>query len=480
MHEMQMPILFKTINIDRISKRIAYFLLIISVVFFVILSFISEGSWGGADSFVHYRISRYAFNYPSLFLDLWGKPLFTILSSPFAQFGFNGIKLFNVGVAGLTAWFALRITEHLGWRNGYLAIAACLFAPVYFILIPSGMTELLFGLVLVLAIFLFFKEKYIWSAIVISFLPFARNEGMFILPFFFMAYLLKRSYRCIPFMATAFLFFSFLGWSHFGNFFWIVKNNPYTGDAAIYGHGKLFHFVENYQEILGKPLTIAFLSGLVAIAFGSGNRINDNRQYIIVLIVLPALTYFAAHSFLWWKGIGGSLGLTRVMAGIIPLVAIISVSFFSGKIWHFYLGVVLTIAIIVTPFVQYTLPVRLDAPQKLTKQASQWIRENKLDNRLIYYYDPMVCHFLNKDPYNNNIVREHIQNREHPENSVSKGSLVVWDAHFGPNEGQMPIDRLLQNEEFILLKKIEPDQPFKVLNDYNYEIYIFEKVTDIK
>jgi ABC-type cobalt transport system substrate-binding protein len=466
---------------DRISKRIAYLLLIVSVVFFVILSFISEGSLGGADSFVHYRISRHSFKYPSLFLDFWGKPLFTILSSPFSQFGFIGIKIFNVCVAGFTAWFALRITEHLRWGNGYLTVAACLFAPVYFILIPSGMTELLFGLVLVFAIFLFFKEKYVWSAIVISFLPFARNEGMVILPFFLLAYLLKRNYRSIPFMASAFLFFSFIGWRHFGNLFWIFENNPYTGAAAIYGHGKMLHFVENYEEIFGWPLTLILLLGLISITFSHRNKkIKDNRQYVILLIVLPALTYFAAHSFVWWKGIGGSLGLTRVMAGIVPLVAIISVSFFSWKIWRFYLGVLITIAIIIVPFMQYDLPVRLDPTQKLVKKASEWAKDNKLDNRLIYYYDPMVCHFLKKDFYNNNVIREQIPDREHPENAVAMGALVFWDAHFGPNEGQMPIDRLLQNESFQLLKKFEPDQPFKVLNDYNYEIYIFEKVKDIQ
>jgi len=473
--------MIKKINTGCLSNSIPYLLLTVSAVFFVVLSFISEDSCGGADSIVHYRISRYAFKYPSLFLDLWGKPLFTILSSPFSQFGFIGIKIFNVCVAGLTAYFALRITQHLRWGNGYLTVAACLFAPVYFILIPSAMTELLFGLVLVLAVFLFFKEKYVWSAVVISCLPFARNEGIVVFPFFFLAYLLKRNYQSIPVMGAAFLFFSLIGWKHFGNFFWVTANNPYNGASEIYGHGSLLHFAEKSGETFGWPLTLGLLVGLIAIGFGCQNKkMKDNWKFVLLLIVLPALSYFAAHSYFWWKGIGGSLGLTRVMAGIVPLVAIISTSFFSEKIWRFYLGILMTIAIIVTPFFQYNLPIELDATQKLTKQASQWIKDNKLDDRLIYYYDPMVCHYLNKDPYNNDAVREQIPDREHPEKAVAKGSLVVWDAHFGPNEGRMPSDRLLQNKGFQLLKKIEPDKPFKVLNNYNYEIYIFEKVHDIQ
>jgi hypothetical protein len=68
-----------------------------------------------------------------------------------------------------------------------------------------------------------------------------------------------------------------------------------------------------------------------------------------------------------------------------------------------------------------------------------------------------------------------IDDRVNPENGIPTDAIIIWDAHFGPNEGQLPLDRLLHNEHFELLKKFVPEHPFKTLNAYDYEIYIFRR-----
>lgn len=50
--------------------------------------------------------------------------------------------------------------------------------------------------------------------------------------------------------------------------------------------------------------------------------LNSEMELFILLIIAG---YFSAHSIVWWLGIGGSLGLLRVMVLIIPLIAIIGV-----------------------------------------------------------------------------------------------------------------------------------------------------------
>jgi len=460
----------------------SFFLLFSSFIFFAVLAFISEGSWGGADNVVHYRIAHYAFKYPHLFLDLWGKPLFTILSSPFAQFGYVYMKFFNVVVAISTAFFSWRILKILHDENAFVVIPAILFAPVYFILIPSAMTELLFGLILVLSIYFFFKDKFLISAIVISFLPFARNEGFVIMPLFFIAYLLKRDIKAIPFMLTGFVFFSFLGWKHFGKLFWILNNNPYTGASQIYGSGKLFHFVEKSPEIFGIPLLVLFLIGLI---FSLKNVFKEKFKltqsfYFILLIVFSALIYFAAHSYVWWKGMGGSLGLTRVMAGIVPLFAIIAayaINNIPGKNWfRNTFAIIAVIFIIYVPFSQYKVPLEIDDTEKLIKETSNWIIDEGLDKRLVFYYDPMFCHYLKLDPFDSEKAREQIGNHESPEETVPSGAIVIWDGHFGPNEGGMLIEKLKQNPAFKLIWHVEPEHEITVLNGHKYEIFVFERI----
>ena len=75
---------------SRISLILLFALLFI---FFCIISFIPDATAGGGDDISHYNIARGAIKYPRLFLDLWGKPVFTFLSSPFAQFGLHGMQL---------------------------------------------------------------------------------------------------------------------------------------------------------------------------------------------------------------------------------------------------------------------------------------------------------------------------------------------------------------------------------------------------
>jgi hypothetical protein len=283
-------------------------------------------------------------------------------------------------------------------------------------------------------------------------------------------------------MLTGFVFFSLLGWKHFGNFFWIFNNNPYTGAAQIYGHGELFHFVKKSPEIFGIPLITLFLSGLF---FSAKNIVTEkfkiNRTfYFILLVVCSSLIYFAAHSFVWWKGLGGSLGLTRVMAGIVPLFALIAIyglSNIPGKQWiRNSLTTTAIIIIMIIPFRQYNIPLGIGTPERLVKETSNWIKSKELDKNLIFYYDPMFCHYLKLDPFDANKAKERISDRENPENSVPKGAIVIWDGHFGPNEGRMPLKKLVNNPAFKQLKHIEPEHEITVLNGHKYEIYVFERI----
>jgi len=454
-----------------LKKYLPFGVILVSSVFFVWFAFSSKGNWGGADSYVHYRISRYSWKYPHLFLDLWGKPVFNILSSPFSQFGFIGIKIFNVVVAILTSWVLYDITRIFRWSVGLAVIPFLLCAPIYFIVIPSGLTEPLFGLIITFAVWCFFKDKFILASIIISFLPFARNEGFVILPIFLLAFLISRQYKSIPFLLTGFVILSAAGWKYYSDFLWIIHFKAGEGSGDIYGSGRLLHFILSSNEIFGFPILIFFLTGVFYSLKNLYDRSAKRKENLtFVLLILGSFSiYFAAHSYVWWKGIGGSMGLTRVMGGIVPLAALIAARGMQGvfeefktKKAGFYIFELISISIVIYfPFAKFhhQLPMKT----------------NGLNERLIFFYDPLIPHYMGKDPFDNKSVIEVVSDREHPENAIPEGSLVVWDAHFGPNEGRLPLDRLLKNNSFTLLKKVAPDRPFKTLNDYNYEIYVFER-----
>jgi ABC-type cobalt transport system substrate-binding protein len=464
---------------------IALVLIFLSAVFFVFFAIYQGASWGGSDNYAHYHISRYSFKHPYLFFDLWGKPVFNILSSPFSQFGFLGIKIFNVLVALLSSCIVYDISRKLKWNLSYMAIPILLFTPIYFIIIPSGLTEPLFGLVLVLSVWFFFRNQFIAAAIIISFIPFARNEGFVFFPLFLTAFILKKEYRAIPFLGFGFLFFSLIGWPVYKNFFWIFANSKGVGDRGIYGTGSLFHFVNFIDDILGIPVLVLFLIGF---AFSTYKVIKDFRKireehFFYLLVIGGFFVYFTAHSVVRWLWEGRSLGLIRVIAGVVPLSALVATKGLN-EIFRFLRKtkfisisfVVLSASIIVVyPFYVYPVPINIGIDETLIRTSCKWIKEMDLDEELIYYFDPLVPYYLGKDPFDYKQVRAGINDRENPQNGIPQDAIVVWDAHFGPNEGQLPLIKLTQNDFFELLRKFEPQYPFKVLNGYDYEIYVFRR-----
>ena len=116
--------------IGKLNKYLVPVLLLVLVICYSILVFLSDGTVGGADDMTHYRYSRYAFQIPYFFLHHWGKPFFTALTSPFAQFGYNGVRIFNVLAGAAAAYFTYRTSRHLNLGYPVLAIFLVISAPL--------------------------------------------------------------------------------------------------------------------------------------------------------------------------------------------------------------------------------------------------------------------------------------------------------------------------------------------------------------
>ncbi len=461
--------------------------IILSIFLFLLLSwitFISEGVWGGADNYQHYNFSRYSFRHPEFFLDHWAKPLFTLLSSPFAQFGFIGVRFFNILLAVLTGFFCYRITSKLEYRNPSLVIIFNICMPVFLIMSMSGMTEILFAFLIVFSVWIFLESKYSWAAFVISFLPFARTEGIIILPCFFLAFCYLKRFREIFFLASGTILYSIVGGFYYNDFFWVVTKTPYGDAKAIYGSGGLWDFITAYPEITGGALAILLVAGLVSL-FVKATQRNRKATHMIelLLIALPFLLYVFFHSFLWWKGMGGSLGLIRVMAGVTPLAAILCLRGWNlsepqlSRIPWLKKSIVSALVIFLGFYAGtfYQLPVEYTGPEKVVKQASLWLKATGNIENKMYYHDPFFIQMLELDPTDPSRIEQYLPDKKHPENGIPVGSLILWDAHFSPNEGEVPLENLSGNEHFTMIERFIPHIPFISMKRYSYEVRIYKK-----
>jgi hypothetical protein len=464
------------------DRYLSWLVLGLVFVFLVAMVFLSEGSYGGADELHHWRISKFSWIYPHLFFDLWGKPLFNFLGSPFAQFGIQGLKFFNVLAGMLTVFFSLKIIKKLDILVSVWLILAIVFTPIYLAIMLTGMTEILFSLILVLSVYLFLSNRYILFAVVASFLPFARNEGVVLFPLFVLVLSLKKEFRSILFLASGWMVVTLCGLWFYHDFLWIFHQSPYGVGPSMYGHGELFHFVKNIPWILGMPITLFFIIGLTILLWNL--KVWDLDRFIwIILIPGSFLLFFAAHSYVWWKGIGASLGLIRVIASVTPLAAItaaiglnVIIQLLPVKRIQTGAVIIFSIVILFPPFHRYTFPVPISSDMELIKTASQWLDDSEFRDKKFYYYDPYFFYYRNVSPYDESKIHGLVPDRENPQTGIELNELVLWDAHYSPNEGGLPLDRLAESKYFRKIHVFRPRLPFKTLNNINYEIYIFQRI----
>lgn len=457
---------------------------------------LSPGTFDAGDGLSHYFISRYSWHHHYLFLDDWGKPFFTIISSPFAQFGLKGITLFNI-LCGLGAsYITYKIAEKLTIPFPYLAIIFTFSAPIYFGVINSGLTEPLFTFMLMACIWLAMNERYYMSAIVFSFLPFVRPEYIFILPLFLFYYILKRKYLANFLLPAGTLVISAIGFFYYKRFFWLISQNPYSEtNSKSYGDvkGDMFSYIGNYQHITGIALLILIIAGLVW--FGGGRLLKksntpsakDYHTEEVLLIYGSFIFILVGHTLVWATGTFPTLGLYRYMATLIPLAALISlrglqlINFIPATFRIPYLKTIIAVgfsaAVLYSPYTMwYKVPFGLSVEDVVLKEATDWLKQTPDATKKVFYLAPYITQCMNLDPYDTaRLGLLWSMNSQRPDLNMPHGSIMIWDSHFGANEGRMKLDTLLKNPNLTLLRRFDPAQPFRVIGGMNYGVWIFQK-----
>jgi len=447
----------------------------------------SEGAYGGADSFMHYLISRYSWEDPNLFLHHWGKPVFTIISSPFAQVGFFGVRVFNILCAVGASYLAFKTAKSLGIEYpifaSILTIVATLGPPVYL----SGLTEPLFGLTLILAVYLVSRSRLGWSTLIISFIPLIRSEGVIFIPLWLAVLGINRSWKLVPLLTTGIVTFSLLGWVSGIGFFWLLTESPY-GTAASYGSGEILHFWNYREETFGSVFIFLFFFGFGWLTSQWKLFMNRSSLSLSWLLILASFFgYFAAHSIVWWLGTGSSVGLTRVMLGIVPIGAVIAsastqATVFIPKGRNIVVYVLAVFTIAYQGFYSFSgssalsIPSKWGPEEKVLQAAVDYLRENNLNNNYVVYFNPVVAFMLDLNPFKTEKSRQRIPDRSHPELYIPNGAILLYDNHFGPIEGELDQSTLTESKYYELKRVFATHENHFMSNGDRYLVYVYQKV----
>lgn len=453
----------------------------VGVIFYWILSLIifqkSEVPADAGDGIFHYQLAHWAWEFPQNLLNHWGKPLFTILSSPFAQFGLIGMMVFNLCLFTLSSWLLYRLANHFRFWLAGLSPFVLMSSMLYFKMVNAGMTEVLMGTLCLLALYLLVKNKTALGAVVISLTIVTRPESVVVIPLYVFLLLIRSEWKKLPLLASGFLLFSLLGWLFFSkDFLWIITDDPYAATSP-YGSGDADHFIRNADLIFG-PFTL-ILSGIALVLFlffQLKNLRSSALSQALFFSLSSVVLVLGLHSYLWGMGLKGSLGLIRVMASVVPMASFAALyGFHSAISWKIpkVIGSILIIALIIScnnAIQKSKLPTRASEHQKLQAKAAEYVSKLKRSGR-IAYLDPYFGFKAGLNPEDTSeVILLWEVNSEYPSNSLRQGELVVWDSKFGPGEGGMPESSVTDSPKLTLLKSFKAETPMS--NGQPYRIYI--------
>lgn len=430
----------------------------------VLMAFITRGTYDSGDSIKHYLFAHYAFQHPLNFLDSWAKPLFTLLAAGPAQAGFIGMKLFQCAVVAASAWCAYVVARSLRLPAPGLVILFAYAMPDYFLIQFSGLTEPLFGLVLVGAVALAMSNRPTWSAALISWLPFVRSEGFILIGIWVVYLVWRRQWRSLPLVLLGYAVYSVVGAVVLGEPGWIFARNPYA-TVSVYGHGDWNHFLISLPGMLGWVLT-------VLAALGGGRMLCDclrpaRRQEPLfsaeLLLVYGSITVFVlAHTVFWAKGLFNSFGLTRVLDVTAPLFAVVAL---NGLAWLMELGrsaetrrrirLGATVAVVAFLFTGARNAFRWQRDfvrppdQIVVDEAATWMRQHYGPNmRPVAYEFPYVALAMNNDPFDFAAHPASAAGWAPQPAQLPIGTLLVWDDWFARVESRLDLTQLRADARF--------------------------------
>ncbi len=348
--------------------------------------------------------------------------------------------------------------------------------------------------------YLFTIDRVYAAAILTGFLPFARSEGFVIMAVIgFYLLFIVRNYKAFGLLLVGSVMMNLVGWMVEGEPWWIFTKNPYikyqiestVKKENICGHGSLLHYVKSMSWVMGKPRLLLFVGGVVLVTLRYIRNVKDKSiQKLFFLALGVYALYFSIHTWIWYKGIMGSCGYQRVLVVIEPLAAIIMAFALETILNWFYklftgtkqrmitIGVLLlSVTVLYYPYkiFGHKYPIDISDEQKLFVEASEWYNQQDYEDRMKYFLYPYFNILADIDPKDH----EHfIELWSFDARYAPVGSIVIWDGHFGPNEGNVPLEMLEEHHDFKKIKSFYPEKAFKTLNDYNFEIHVFERVDD--
>ena len=430
------------------------------------VALLTNGTGDGGDSIMHYLFARYAFIHPEFFFNHWAKPVYVLIMSPFAQFGPLGAKLFNAFLSCIAIWFTYLIAKELKYKWALAIFVLSFFFKTFMTVTLSGLTEPLCNAMLCIAIYLAFTERYAAAAIIVSFLPFVRSEGLFLCGTFSLYLVMMRQWKVLPLLLTGHIIYSIVGYPSHHDILWVWHDIPYGLRDTHYGHGNWLHFAEQMPQIAGVVNSILLSAGLIFVIISSiyllYQRKWDQLAIQRAFIALVFVVFFLMHTSFWALGIFNSYGMTRVFAAVSGVMiltivyAIECIDLWLSKWFKWHMAfTILSLSILFPVFAFGSSPYAYDRfdfnlypDQIMDQEAADYIKKNYPDYRTyhLFYDAEYLAVALDLDPFAPN--KEPTDHLTSHAGKYPDKSMIIWDGWYADFEHGTHLETLSTNKAF--------------------------------
>lgn len=409
---------------------------------------------------MHFFYAQASWENVDLCLHHWGKPFFILLSSSFAQFGFDGMVIFNIIVFAATTLMGFKILQTFE-----VTVWLQLLFPLL-LLIPhdvtqtifGGLTEPLFNLAAIASLWFLLDKKYFWFAIIVSFMPFMRSEGQLpvVLALFLLVY--NKSYKTIPFLFLGFVLYSIAGIFVYNDFWWYFTKSAYSMDNAIYGKGTWEHYLISYKNYLGNPAVYILIIGIPAmVILAFKKRWKDMQLEWAFYAYGIFIGVVVLHSYFWATGQNGSMGLTRIATQGMPIFVLLHLYYISrfkffnhfiAKILYGAFAIVLLVSLVSTKI----YPKKVGALDRQVVEAAKFLKAYKGKENKIYYHFPLFAYAFDENPFSGSgqcVFHSFSDLGLELKTVIKPGDFIVRDSHFGPMEANLPLSEVEKYSELV-------------------------------
>lgn len=338
---------------DRENKSVLSLIIFVLGIFIFTGWYVSSPARAAAfDRYILYNIDdvfRYCFAKtavydPLVFLNGYAKPLSMLFArliffiSPISIFS---LRILNSVMSAAVIYVLFKLAKKLDFnlRASFLAIVIAVTSPLYFIASVSTLSEIMFSLFLISAIYFLHDKKYFLSVLLISAVPLIRQEGIFYLVIW--VFLLRRLRAEIKYIPLLF----------FPTVIWCAISRIALGHKFVYPliysiintrRGKIYQAPLDltvpaniyisliFIIIICSPLILGFLDYFF-------RRNNKKTGFIISACILTQAVIILFNHLSVFLTTGYFCAEFRFIVPIIPLLSISAADFLQDiKKFYFY------------------------------------------------------------------------------------------------------------------------------------------------